>query len=119
MWKMFFDSASSCEGARVGVLFVAPGDEYVIPLSYRLQWEIDYINNVCEYEALVLGLEAAKKLKIEHLIVYGDAGIIVKQIKQKYQAKYPRMRSYRNCAWDLIENFFSSFNIHSIPRMEN
>jgi hypothetical protein len=29
------------------------------------------------------------------------------------------LRSYRNCSWDLIENFFSSFNIHSIPRIEN
>ena len=56
MWKIFFDGASSCEGARDGVSFVAPGDEYVIPFSYRLQCEIDYMNNVCEYEALVLGL---------------------------------------------------------------
>jgi hypothetical protein len=78
MWKMFFDGASSCEGAGVGVLFVAPCDEYVIPFYYRLQWEVDYTNNVCEYEALFLGLEAARKLKIKHLIVYGDAELIVK-----------------------------------------
>jgi hypothetical protein len=38
MWKIFFDGASSCEGAGAGVLFVAPGDEYVIPFSYILQW---------------------------------------------------------------------------------
>ena len=81
MWKMFFDGASSCEGAEAGVLFVVVGNEYVIPFSYRLQWDVDYTNNVCEYEALVLGLEAARKLKIEHLIVYGDAELIVKQIK--------------------------------------
>jgi hypothetical protein len=37
MWKIFFDGASSCEGARAGVLFVAPCDEYYIPFSYRLQ----------------------------------------------------------------------------------
>ena len=116
---MFFDGASSYEGAGARVLFVTPGDEYVIPFSYRLQWEIDYKNNVCEYEALVLGLEATRKLKIEHLIVYGDAELLVRQIKQQYQAKHPRLRSYRNFSWDLIENFFSSFNIHSIPRMEN
>ena len=61
MWKMFFNGASSCEGEGVGVLFVAQGDEYVIPFSYILQWEVDYTNNVCEYEALVLGLEAARK----------------------------------------------------------
>ena len=29
------------------------------------------------------------------------------------------MRSYRNCAWDLIENFFLYFNIHAIPRLHN
>jgi ribonuclease HI len=119
VWKMFFDGASSWEGAGAGVLFVAPGDEFIIPFSYRLQWDIDYTNNVCEYEALVLGLEAARKLKIENLIVYGDAELIVKQIRQQYQAKHPRLRSYRNCAWDLIEFFFSSFNIHHIPRIEN
>jgi hypothetical protein len=38
---------------------------------------------------------------------------------QQYQAKHPRLRSYRNCAWDLIEKKFSSFNIHHIPRAEN
>jgi ribonuclease HI len=119
VWKMYFDGASSCEGAGVGVLFVAPRDEFIIPFSYRLQWDIDYTNNVCEYEALVLGLEAARKLKIENMIVYGDAELIVKQIKQHYQAKHPRLRSYINYVWDLIENFFSSFNIHHIPRMEN
>jgi ribonuclease HI len=78
MWKIFFDGASSSEGVGDRVLFIAPGDEYGIPFSYRLQWEVDYTNNVYEYEALVLGLEAARKLKIEHLIVYGDVECIVK-----------------------------------------
>jgi ribonuclease HI len=100
-------------------LFVSPEDEFIILFSYILQWDIDYTNNVCEYEALVLGLEDARKLKIENLVVYGDAELIVKQIKKLYQAKHPRLRSYINCAWDLIENSFPSFNIHHIPRMEN
>jgi ribonuclease HI len=116
---MFFDGASSCEGAGAGVLFVAPENEFVIPFSYRLQWDIDYTNNVCEYEALVLGLEAARKMNIKNLEVYGDAELIVKQINRQYQAKHPRLRSYRNCAWDLIEFFFSSVNVHYIPRAEN
>jgi hypothetical protein len=76
MWKMYFDGASSWEGAGVGVLFVAPNDEYYIPFSYRLQFDIDYTNNVCEYEALILGLEAARKLKIQHLIVYGMLNLL-------------------------------------------
>jgi hypothetical protein len=55
-WKTFFDGALSYEGEGAGVLFVAPENEFLIPLSYRLQWDIDYTNNECEYEALVLGL---------------------------------------------------------------
>jgi ribonuclease HI len=119
MWKMFFDGASSCEGVGAGVLFVAPGDVYVITFSYILQWEVVYTSNVCEYEALVLGLEVARKLKIEHLIVYGNVELIVKQIRHQYKAKNPKLRLYRNFVWDLIEKLFSSFNIHSIPRMQN
>jgi hypothetical protein len=51
IWKMFFDGALSCEGAGAGILFVAPENKFVDPFSYRLQWDIDYTNNVCEYEA--------------------------------------------------------------------
>jgi hypothetical protein len=64
-------------------------------------------------------LEAARKLNIKNPEVYGDAELIVKQINWQYQAKHPRLRSYRNCAWDLMENFFSSVKVHFIPRAEN
>jgi ribonuclease HI len=77
------------------------------------------MNNVCEYEALSLGLEASRNLKIQHLIIYGDVKLIVKQVRQEYQAKHPRMRCYRNCAWNLIENFFMYVNIHAILRLHN
>jgi ribonuclease HI len=64
-------------------------------------------------------LEASRKLNIKNLEYYGDAELIVKQINQQYQAKHPRLRSYRNCSWDLMENLFSSVKVHFIPRDEN
>jgi ribonuclease HI len=88
----------------------------IFSFSFRLQFETDSTNNVCEYEALVLGLEASRRMKIVNLIVFGDAELIVKQIRKVYPAKHLRMRSYRNYAWDLIENLFLTFNIHAIPR---
>jgi hypothetical protein len=78
VWKMFFDGASSYFGARARELLVAPDNQFIIPFSYRLKWNVDHTNNICEYEALVLGLEAARRMKIKNLEVFGDAKLIVK-----------------------------------------
>jgi ribonuclease HI len=116
VWKMFFDGASSKEGVGAGVIFVSPTQE-TISLSYKLEFETT--NNVAEYEALVLGLREAKDMGIEELSVFGDVELIVHQIKNLYQTKHPRLRSYRNEVWDLVDSFFSTFNISFIPREEN
>jgi ribonuclease HI len=118
MWKMYFDGASSWESVRAGILLILPSGKF-FPFSFRLQFETNSTNNVCEYEALVLGLVATGKMKITKLTIYGDAKLIFKQIRKDFQAKHPRMRSYKNFAWDLIENLFLAFNIHAIPRHKN
>jgi ribonuclease HI len=99
-----------------GVVFISPTQE-TISLSYKLEFETT--NNVEEYETLVLGLRAAKDMKIEELTVFGDVELIVHQIKNMYQAKHPRLRAYRNEVWDIIDNFFLAFNISFIPREDN
>jgi ribonuclease HI len=71
---MFFDGASSREGAGAGVFFVSPCQE-TISLSYKLEFETT--NNVAEYEALVLGLRAAKEMGIKEVTVFGDAELII------------------------------------------
>jgi ribonuclease HI len=116
VWKMFFDGASSREGAGAGVVFVSPTQE-TISLSYKLEFEAT--NNVTEYEALILGLRVAREMGIQEVAVFGDAELVVQQVRSAYQAKHPRLRSYRNEAWDLIDSFFSAFNISFIPREEN
>jgi hypothetical protein len=58
-------------------------------------------------------------MKIEELAVFGDVELIVHQVKNMYQAKHPRLRTYRNEVWDLVDNFFSAFNISFVPREEN
>jgi ribonuclease HI len=113
---MFFDGASSKEGAGVGMVFISPAQE-TIALSCKLEFETT--NNVAEYEALVLGLRAAKDMGIKEVSVFGDVELVVKKVRNIYQAKHPRLRSYRNEVWDLIDSFFLAFNISFIPREEN
>jgi hypothetical protein len=74
---------------------------------------------VVEYEALVLGMRAAKETGIKEVAMFRDVELIIQQVRNAYQAKNPRLRSYKNEVWDLIDNFFSAFNISLIPRKEN
>jgi hypothetical protein len=74
---------------------------------------------MAEYEALVLGLRDAKNMEIKKLSLFGDAELIVHQTKNLFQTKHPRLRSYRNEVWDLVENFFSKYDISFIPQEEN
>jgi ribonuclease HI len=98
------------------VVLVSPWQE-TISLSYKLEFEAT--NNVAEYEALVLGMRAAKEMGIKEVAVFEDAELVIQQVRNAYRAKHPQLRSYQNEVWDLIDNFFSTFNISFIPREEN
>jgi hypothetical protein len=74
---------------------------------------------VAEYEALVLGMRAAKEMGIKEIVIFGDAELIIQQVKNAYHANNPRLRNYSNEVWDLIDNFFLDFNISFILRGGN
>jgi ribonuclease HI len=116
MWNIFFYGASSSEGAGAGVVFMSPCQE-VVSLSYKLEFEAT--NNVVEYEALVLDMRAAKKMGIKEIAIFGDAELIIQQVRNAYRAHNSQIRNYQNEVWDLIDNFFLDFNISFIPRGEN
>jgi hypothetical protein len=84
VWKIYFDGASSKEGFRASIVFISPTKE-VIPMSYKL--EFDTTNNINEYEALLLGLKAARDMGINELSVFGDFELIVHQVRNIYQTK--------------------------------
>ena len=47
------------------------------PYPCHNKLEFETTNNVVEYEALVLGLRAAKKMGIKEVVVFRDAELIV------------------------------------------
>ena len=73
-WRMYFDGASNALGRGVGAVLISPeGNHY--PFTAKLSF--DCINNVAEYEAYVLGLQAAIEKKIKGLMVYGDSALVI------------------------------------------
>ncbi|PKI70808.1 hypothetical protein CRG98_008803 [Punica granatum] len=64
-WKLYFDSAVNSTGSGIGVVLISPDGRY-----YPVVAKIDFpcTNNVAEYKACILGLQAAidfKPLEIE------------------------------------------------------
>jgi ribonuclease HI len=61
---MFFDGACTKELAGEGVVFISPSKK-TSHLSFKLDFKVT--NNIVEYEALLLGLNAAKERNIKKL----------------------------------------------------
>jgi ribonuclease HI len=71
---MFFDGACTKESAGAGVVLISPSKK-TSHLSFKLDFKVT--NNIAEYEALLLGLNAAKEMEIKILHVFGDADLII------------------------------------------
>ncbi|PKI33768.1 hypothetical protein CRG98_045841, partial [Punica granatum] len=59
-WKMYFDGAVNSTGSGIGAVLISPDGRY-----YPVAAKVDFpcTNNVAEYEACILGLQAAIDFK--------------------------------------------------------
>ena len=77
-WTLYFDEAINVLGNGVGALIISP-DRMQYLFSVRLHFECT--NNTTEYEACIIGLEAALELKVKKLEVFGDSMLTIYQVK--------------------------------------
>ena len=77
MWHMHFDGSFSNEGNGDGIILIYPVVK-IHNFSYRL--DFSFMNNVTEFEALLLGIENAYNLGCGHLSFFGDSELVVNLI---------------------------------------
>ena len=75
-------------------------------------------NNNVEYEALLKGLELAKSLGAESIVVQGDSQLIMGQVNGTCEAKEGRMKKYLNKMKWLVKEFKEA-SFFQVPREEN
>ena len=76
-WKLYFDGASNTLGHGIGVVLITTEGEYC-PFMARL--DFNCINNVEEYEACAMGLQAAIDKGVKEIEVYGDLPLVIYQL---------------------------------------
>jgi hypothetical protein len=115
LWTMQFDGARSRFKSGTGIVLTAPS-RMVFPFSFCL--EFDWTNNMAVYDALLLGLQRARKMGIKQLKVEGDSKLDVNQVKMQCKARNPRLKRYRDAVWGEMD-CFNAFNIIVVPCMFN
>lgn len=75
-------------------------------------------NNAAEYQALIRGLEEARKWSPEIVEVYSDSELLVRQMRGQYAVRSPHLREYHRQAMELVRQF-PQVTFQHIPRREN
>jgi len=101
--------------AGSGAALVAPDGTVIAELTRFLGHAT---NNVAEYTALIIGLEEAARLGIDHLDIRMDSLLVVQQMKGVWRIKHPGLKPLALQAGALLAGF-PSRTIEHIPRERN
>ncbi|XP_075106773.1 uncharacterized protein LOC142179796 [Nicotiana tabacum] len=76
-WTLFIDGSSNIKGASLGIILIPPSGESIRqPIKcYPIT------NNEAEYEAVIAGLELARELSIEQIVIKSDTQLVVNQMQ--------------------------------------
>jgi ribonuclease HI len=114
-WALFFDGSSCGKGGGVGILLISPRGEmfeFAIPIQPTVT------NNQAEYEALLRGLQYLKEAKAISIEIFGDSGLVIKQLNGQYECKNDILRNYYEECKEILKSFQLVILQH-IPRDNN
>ncbi|MDN4193086.1 hypothetical protein DDE03_10975, partial [Bifidobacterium longum subsp. longum] len=114
-WKMYFDGAVNSTGSGIGAVLISPEGRH-FPVAAKIDFPCT--NNIAEYEACILGLQAAIDLKVKELEVFGDSMLTIFQTLKQWKTKDPKLVPYHEYLEDLTENF-KDISFTYTPRMKN
>jgi ribonuclease HI len=75
-------------------------------------------NNVAEWNALALGLQAALEEGIRNLAVRMDSELVVKQVSGEYRVKHPDLQPFHRRVVALLKQF-NHVDVRHVRRKEN
>ena len=87
-------------------------------LRYKVCLKYQATNNEVEYEALLKGLELAKSIEAESILILGDSQLVMGQVNGTCEAKEKRMKKYLEKVLQFVKKFKEA-NFVQIPREEN
>ena len=84
-------------------------------LRYGVQLKFPDTNNEAEYEGILMGLRLKKALGAKNLLIQSDSKLVIRQIKEEYEANEERMQKYLKLIKHLAQEF-DKLEFVRIPR---
>ena len=109
------NGSSTLHAGGIEVVLKSPETDM---LKHKVRLHYQTTNNEAEYEAFLKGLELAKSLGVESVLVQGDSQLFISQVNGTCEAKEERMKKYLNKVRRLIKKF-SEAHFVQISREEN
>ena len=78
------DGSSTLHVGGIRIVLKSPKAD---TLKHKVRLHYPTTNNEAEYEALLKGLELAKSLGAESILVQGDSQLVIGQVNGMYKAK--------------------------------
>ena len=114
-WVVHVDGSSTLHAGGIGVVLQSSkGDK----LKHKVRLQYQTTNNEVEYEALLKGLELAKSVEADSILVLGDSQLVISQVNRTCEAKEDRMKRYLKKVVRLVKKFKEA-DFVQIPREEN
>jgi ribonuclease HI len=114
-WTVFCDGSWGTFGAGAAADLISPSK---IKTCYAGRLDINFTNNIAEYEALLLGLRKLKAMGIRRTILKSDSQVISSHVHKSSKARDPKLEKYLVVV-RRMEASFKGFSIKNIPRGEN
>ncbi|MCO5590721.1 hypothetical protein L7F22_044696 [Adiantum nelumboides] len=117
-FTLYFDGAFRKATGKAGGGLVLHDSNGEVVMKKHVKGPDSTSNNEAEYDILLHGLQVCVSQKIRHLMVKGDALLIVKQILGIWSCKNERLREKVQAIRRLF-NQFEEVQLYHIPRKQN
>ena len=114
-WKLYFDRASNALGHRIGTVLTSSEREHCL---FTARLNFDSTNNMAEYEACIMGLQATIAKKVKKLKVYRDSALVIYQLQGDWLTRDSRMILFHKRARKMVDNF-EVINFEHLPHEKN
>ncbi|XP_042396690.1 uncharacterized protein LOC121986819 [Zingiber officinale] len=109
------EGSSTRQGSGIGLILISPREDWM-----QLSTLLDYraTNNEVEYKALIAGLQAARHVGADKVLIHSDSQLVAQQLSGAFEISSTRLKLYAE-AFEKLKVNFQEVVIQKIPRSKN